>query len=158
MAPSLTLDSTVLPDGGTGMVPRQCDAATVSGGRWEAWCSPAGVYLWARFEGLQATGSWMTCPGISMLSVGQCLADEGSGEHGGGGSISPRTDPTYFFDRDMHSTAVVMTNMLDASYTAGGSADFFVTAYHEFLCTGTMPMTGHDADAVIAGVSMLWPM
>jgi len=29
-----------------------CNEVTVTGGAWEAWCSPTSIYLWARFDGL----------------------------------------------------------------------------------------------------------
>ncbi len=154
MAPSTLVDAVRLPDGGTGMTERRCDAASITGGRWEAWCGAAEVYVWARFEGLRATGSYVTCGSVSALSLGIGYGEHSVGGGAGGGStVLPRGVPSPSFDTG-RSTDAVMEYTVQTN--RAGSGRFFLGANHVVQCMGMTPTGGMGPNVVIGGTTFRW--
>jgi len=153
MSPSSVVDRTLLPDGGMGSIGRQCGAVTVSGGRWEAWCGAEQVYVWARFEGVRATGAYVACGSIASLTVGLGYAEHALGGSGGGGTVSARGVPDYFFDQG-RATDVVMDYTVRA--TRAGSGRFFVGASLAVQCVGMTPTGGPGPNVIVGGTSFRW--
>jgi hypothetical protein len=154
--PSMTLDYKSDFDGGFTKVPRHCDAVTIDSGRWEVWCSPTALYIWAEWDGVRSTGSWSAgCPGDETLAIGMGLWDYGWGSGGGGGSLPPyKVTPAYGFSK---STPAKVT--LELSYTGAvpsGAAHLFVSAYHWATCGGGK-VGPRDEDAVVTAMPLAWP-
>ncbi len=153
MSPSSIVDRTLLPDGGMGSIERRCGAVTVSGGRWEAWCGAAEVYVWARFEGVRATGTYVACGSIASLTVGLGYAEHALGGSGGGGTVGARGVPDYFFDQG-RATDVVMDYTVRT--TRAGSGRFFVGASLAVQCAGMTPTGGPGPNVIVGGQSFRW--
>lgn len=66
---------------------QHCDAVTMSGGHWEVWCSVEGVYLWARFESVSATGSYTLCPNAPGMFANSVWYEAGVAGQGTGGTL-----------------------------------------------------------------------
>jgi hypothetical protein len=135
--------------------PRRCDAVTVTGGAWEAWCSAAGAYIWARFDGLTVTGAFAGCMNVSDLNLlqGANHASAANGGHGGG--TSEHGVPSYFFSKTM-STTVVIDAMLPAEYGQGGTGHLFLGAGLALTCGGPDGGFAPGPETIVSGVSMTW--
>ncbi|MFO0604400.1 MAG: hypothetical protein U0324_14550 [Polyangiales bacterium] len=153
MSPSSVVDRTLLPDGGMGSIERQCGAVTVSGGRWEAWCGAEQVYVWARFEGVRATGTYVACGAATSLAVGLGYAEYALGGAGGGGTANARGVPDYFFDQT-RPTDVVMDYTVRA--TRAGSGRFLIGASLAVQCVGMMPTGGPGPNVIVGGTAFRW--
>jgi hypothetical protein len=153
MMPNWVLDSMPLPDGGTAMTPRDCSALTVTSGTWEVWCTSTEVYLWARFNGVNDTGSLVDCHGLSLIEIDEGVYSSGSGGGNGTQVATFELDGTEIagltpaMPEDM-----VITVTLDNPSGTAGSADLFVLGSLEDSCK----MGAFDPETVLAGVTVTW--
>jgi hypothetical protein len=153
MMPNELLDSMPLPDGGTLVTPRSCSAITITSGSWEVWCTSKQAYIWARFDGVNNTGTVHDCHGASILMIDEGVYASGSG---GGNGVQVAT---YELDGTEISGLIpsmaenmVMAVTVDNPSSAGGAADLFTLGSLEDSCA----MGAFDPPTVLAGVTVTW--
>jgi hypothetical protein len=153
MMPNTILDSMPLPDGGTTMTPRACDAITVASGMWQVWCTPTEAYIWARFDGVKDTGTLHDCHGLSLLEIDEGVYSSGFGGGNGTQVATFELDGTEIggLTSSMTENMVFAATIGNPSST-GGAADIFVLGSLEDSCGGG----GLDQETVLAGATVAW--
>jgi hypothetical protein len=154
MMPDAVLDSMPLPDGGTAMTPRACDAITITSGNWQVWCTSKVAYVWARFDGVKNTGTLHDCHGLSLLNIDEGVFSYGSGGGNGAEVATFQLDGTEISGLTTTTAEnMVMETTLDNTMDMGsGAADLFVLGSLEDSCT----MSLYGPPTVFTGVAVTW--
>lgn len=137
-APSVVLD-TMNP------TERHCDAVTITGGSWQAWCSTGPVYVWAELEGLETTGAWKACNGTTEMMPSHGWIDLA----GGGSGMSARPSLVTF---DTSKPADVgFATLGNTASVQSGTANLF------FLAGGSLGCSPSGNPVVVSGVQIAFP-
>jgi hypothetical protein len=129
---------------------QHCDAVSIAGGRWEAWCSPTGAYVWTAFDGMQATGSYSLCPGSTSMFLNLAYFEAAVAGQGKGGDLI--TAATYTIDTAPAADVEIELTIDDADYAAEGSATIWLTPHLEVACPGGLSGPRFSA----SGVALEW--
>ncbi len=129
---------------------RHCNAVTMAGGEWQAWCSPAGVYLWARFESVVATGTYELCAGAPGMFSNLGWYNVGVAGQSAGGSLS-----TDVHDIDVSPAVDVEVDLFHGDPDFGsesGAASIWLVPMLDVACPGG----GFGPPFVAAGATLSW--
>jgi hypothetical protein len=129
--------------------PRACDAATITGGSYEVWCTPTQAYVHVRFTGLRATGT-LVCKMTTRLMLGVVY------ESGGGGGDTGITLTSGY--GGVPSNDFDVNSPIDAygwiTVAVGAkSANLWLTPSHYFSPCGSMN-SGYRS--VVGGAHAVW--
>jgi hypothetical protein len=153
MMPNAMLDARPLPDGGTTTTPRACDAITIGSGTWQVWCAATALYVWARFDGVNNTGTLHDCHGISLLEIDEGVYSDGSGGGNGADVATFELNRTEIAGLTTSMAEdVVFASTLPIPSGMGGTVDIFILGSLEDSCG----LGGLDQETVLAGATVVW--
>lgn len=124
---------------------RHCDAVTITGGSWQAWCSSGPVYVWAELEGVTSTGAWKPCKGTTEM-----MPSHGWIEIGGGGSGMTARPSLVTFDTSKPAD-VAFATLGNTAAVQSGTANLF------FLAEGSLACSPAGNPVVVSGVQITFP-
>src|SRR5689334_7602663 len=67
----------------------------MAAGEWEAWCSQASIYVWARFHDVRLAGS-VGCQLWTMTALYRAGSSGGSTGNSGGNGYSGQPSPSFY--------------------------------------------------------------
>jgi hypothetical protein len=111
-----------------------CEAVTMASGAWEAWCSEAGAYLWARFDDVVATGAYESCAGAPGLLTN--LGWYTAAALGGGSAGDLILGTSYDVDTSPPTDVELELTLDDADYAEEGTATLWLTPSLHITCPG----------------------
>jgi len=129
------------------MLDRDCDAATVTGGQWEAWCGTKATdapYVRVEYDGLSATGKYPGCMGFTEMSVVSGWIDANGG---GSGMTAPGVPAMFDVGMPVNDALQSLGNTQPAT---SGTGNVFLIAGLPGACSELGPQ------AVIGGVAVSW--
>jgi hypothetical protein len=117
------------------------------------------VYVWARFDGLTATGTFVGCMGLTDMDLDLGAYDLSAGSGGvAGGGLAEHGSPFYFFGTSQSTTAVLETTAqtLQASHT--GSGYLFLGARLGLVCPSGNVDGGafFGPNTIVSGTQVSW--
>jgi hypothetical protein len=152
MTPSWVLDMALQADGGFGTTPRDCTALTIASCQWEAWCTASDTYLWARFDQLSNSGTWVDCHNASLLWVDEGVYDTGSSGGNGAHVGTFEMDGTQIVGTTPGMPQIGILEVNVGNGPNGGAAKLFVLGSLENTCNMGAP----GPPTVLGGISVSW--